>query len=188
MSRKIVFLDRDGTINVDHGYVVESSKVALIPGSATAIAKLKKNGFLVVVASNQSAVGRGMASTAQVDEVNQKIQQLLSAEKLGAEIDIFLYSTSTPDKPDCFRKPATGLLQKLGEFSDFEKSSSWMIGDKLSDLEFGYNAGLPADHCLLVLSGKGEKTFAELSREEEAIVPAFKNLLEAVNHLLSSDV
>jgi histidinol-phosphate phosphatase family protein len=181
-TKKIVFLDRDGTLNVDYGYVTHVDQLDLYPGVANAIARLKAAGFYLVVVTNQSAVGRGMCSPAEVDGVNAELMRRLLAADSGARLDEIVYCPHTPeDGCDC-RKPKVGLVQNL----QFSAADSWLVGDKRSDLQFGLNAGITPTRLILVLTGHGED---ELAGEEEAgtLNKEFvvcKNLVKAVDKIL----
>jgi len=145
VSKPIVFLDRDGTINVDHGYVFEKERLELIPGAATAIGDLKRAGFMIVVVSNQSAVGRGMATTEEVEQTNVELQRMLLEIDEDASLDVVLFCADHPDSATDRRKPGCGMLRELPSSMSFDPEVSWMIGDKVSDIEFGLNAGIDAN-------------------------------------------
>lgn len=177
MEESIVFLDRDGTINIDHGYVTSPSRVELLPGVADAIANIKKSGFKVVVITNQSAVGRGMASVEDVLATNDEVQKQLLAHNPGALIDQILFSTTTPADNEDTRKPKTGLIKNL----KYNALTSWVIGDKDIDVQFGINAGLPEENCILVLTGEGEKNKNRLPAKARIA----KDLLEACSFIIN---
>src|SRR5512144_1430285 len=112
-ARRAVFLDRDGTINEEMGYLSDPSKVALLPGAAGAIARLRDAGFLIVVLTNQSGIARGYYSEIELVAVNDALQRMLM--ELGAKIDYFYHCPHHPDfgdKVDCAcRKPKPGMAQ-----------------------------------------------------------------------------
>ena len=131
---KTVFLDRDGTINVDHGYVHKIEDWEFTPDAPAAIALLKSQGFTVVVVTNQSGIGRGMYSIEDARNLNDDANNLLKA--YNAEVEHWLLCPHAP-KDDCnCRKPKTGMVDGL-----FYLEDSWMVGDKSSDIEFGKNIG-----------------------------------------------
>ena len=173
-----MFLDRDGTINVDTGYVRSTDEVVLLPGAATAIGELKRAGFTVVVVSNQSVVGRGWASIEDVEEVNNRLVELLLEEDPDASLDLILFAPDHPDKASDRRKPGTGMLRDVRQYWQFDPDSSWMIGDRLADMEFGQNAGLADDHCLLLLSDNDKEEDRSSWRR------SFSTLPEAVAAIL----
>lgn len=155
--KPVVFLDRDGTINVDSGYVTAPERVELISGVADAIAEIKFAGFFVVVVSNQSAVGRGMAEVSDIELTNQEVARQLSEKNSRAVLDQVLYSTVAPENSDQTRKPGVGMLKELRPDLAYDPKKSWMVGDKIVDIQFGINAGLPVENCILVLTGEGRK-------------------------------
>lgn len=158
----IVFLDRDGTINLDSGYVTSPERVKLIPNTADALAKIRQAGFSLVIVTNQSAIGRGMATVADVNATNQEVQRQLLAENPAAIIDQVLFSSSAPGQGDNRRKPGIGLLNELREDINLDPKYSWVVGDKLCDIEFGINASLPVSNCILVLTGEGKNHINKL--------------------------
>ena len=150
MSRRAVFLDRDGTLNREIGYVGDPADLVLVAGVGPALARLSAAGFALVVISNQSAIGRGVLSTAQVEAVNTRLAAFLRAE--GVELDAFFVCPHAPaDGCDC-RKPAPGLLLQARDTLDLDLASSWMVGDSVNDVVAARAAGV---RPLLVLTGWG---------------------------------
>lgn len=176
MASKIIFLDRDGTINVDHGYVTKPENVELIEGAAEAIALLKSAGYKTVVVSNQSAIGRGFASHQDVEATNFEIERQLEDVYGGALLDLIVYSADHPDQATDRRKPGIGMLRDVSIHFDIDLENSWVIGDKISDIQFGLNAGIPKEQCLLVLTGAEKSAYSD--------TPSFTNILLAVKHIL----
>lgn len=178
-----VFLDRDGTINFDSGYVTSPSELFLLPGAAEAIGMLKRAGFAVVVTSNQSAIGRGLASETAVRATNDRLRELLRAEDRDAELDFILYCPHHPDeKCDC-RKPHTGMVDHSPFAGRFAPTASWMVGDKLTDLDFGLALKLPPSHLLLVNSGDGAESLRR-AQEDGRSVRAVPDLRAAAELIL----
>ncbi len=171
-SLSVVFLDRDGTINVDTGYPSDPGALELIPGVGDAIACLDSLGYRIVIVSNQAAIGRGLASEGQVRAFNQALLERLCEANPGAKVEQILYCPHRPDDGCLCRKPQIGMIQQMLDRGDFDAEQSWVVGDKLSDILFGRNAGIPSAHQLLVLTGHGE---SELARAEEK--PEFNGLL-----------
>lgn len=161
--RPTVFLDRDGTINVDSGYVTSPERLELIPGASEAMGSLARAGFRLVIVSNQSAIGRGRATVEEVDATNQQLIALLAAEDPDAWPDLILYCPHAPSESCECRKPGIGLVKSAG--LEFDPTRSWMFGDKLSDIRFGVNLGLPLAQCLLVLTGEGRSSLAASGEE-----------------------
>ncbi|HXV00045.1 MAG TPA: HAD family hydrolase [Caulobacteraceae bacterium] len=147
-SRAAVILDRDGVLNVDHGYVGEVSRLEWTPGAKAAVKRLNDAGLLVIVTTNQSGVARGYFDLAAVDELHRAMRADLAAE--GARIDAFYVCPYLPDAtvaafahpnhPD--RKPNPGLvLRALTEWS-IDPARALVIGDQDRDLEAGRRAGV----------------------------------------------
>ncbi len=146
MSNKAVFLDRDNTLIEDPGYINNSDQVKLLDGAAEAIIELKNLGYKLIVASNQSAVARGIVTEKVLGEIHDRLKQLL-AEK-GAYIDQIYYCPYHPDgiipkyrKESDWRKPNPGMLLTAAKEMDIDLSQSWSIGDGIRDVEAGLRAG-----------------------------------------------
>ena len=152
---KLIILDRDGVINQDSDAFIKSpDEWKAIPGSLQAIAKLNQAGYLVVVATNQSGIGRKLFDMATLNAIHQKMH--IAAQQVGAEIDaVFFCPHVSEDNCDC-RKPKPGMLQEIASRYDVSLKGIHCIGDSLRDLQAGFVSG-----CLphLVLTGKGKKTF-----------------------------
>jgi D-glycero-D-manno-heptose 1,7-bisphosphate phosphatase len=152
-----VFLDRDGTLNVETDYLHRPEDAAIFPGAAAALARLNALGVPVIVVTNQSGIGRGMYGWADYHAVMERIAELLARE--GARVDD-AYACPfhedgageyrRPDHPD--RKPNPGMLLKAAEKHRLDLGRSWMIGDKECDLEAGRRAGC---RTALVRTGHG---------------------------------
>ena len=182
-----VFLDRDGTINVDTGYVSRPEEVVLIAGADEALAGLKAAGYLIVVVSNQSAIGRGMASAEDVDRTNDEIVRQLRLKYPQSGVDYFLCCPHHPDDRCSCRKPETGLVEAAQPAFSYQVEGSWMVGDRRSDIGFARNLGIARERRILVRTGKGEAELAEIEAADEAkdfIVCA--DIGEAAKRILSS--
>ncbi|MDH3269195.1 MAG: HAD family hydrolase [Ignavibacteria bacterium] len=184
MSNLAVFLDRDGTLNEDPGYISNPEKVALFPQTGDALALLKKYGFLLIVISNQSGIARGLMSSKDVEAVNEKINHLLSEDKV--KIDAFYFCPAHPDyssEKDCeCRKPSPKMLFEAAREFNVDLQNSYFIGDTVADIQCGKNAGIKT---ILVRTGKGEESISILQKEN--IFPTFvaDNLLNACNFILA---
>lgn len=175
--KRAVFLDRDGTINVEKEYLFQPAEFEFIPGSDEAIALLNQAGFVVVVVSNQAGVARGYYTEEDVYHLHNHVDQLLTV--IGAKIDAWIYCPHHPDGRGSYalpckcRKPQPGMLLNASEKYDIDLESSIMIGDKLIDVQAGRVAGC---RSILVRTGYGA--------EEEERVPAgtevYDDLLTAV--------
>lgn len=188
----VVFLDRDGTINVDVGHLRMPSELVLIRGAATAISLLKKAGYVLLVVSNQSAVARGMCSEEDVKVVNQTLLNMLLREHPEARLDDFFFCPHHPEDNCNCRKPRTGMAEQARTKWNFISHNCWVIGDKLSDLEFGKAIGIPTKQRILLETGHGASQYerrVELSSSanpQEALHIIYKkDLLDAVKFLLT---
>lgn len=166
---KVVFFDRDGTLSLDNGYTVRPEDLKIYPGAGESVGRLQKAGFRVVLVTNQSAVGRGMATAAAVEATNAECLRQLRAESPDAVVDRVCYCPHAPEENCLCRKPRTGMIDGLP--FGYDPKRSWMVGDKCIDLEFGVNAGLPLAHCVLVFSGEGR---SELERAKERFDTGFQ--------------
>lgn len=167
----VIFLDRDGTIIEDLHYPREAEKVALIPGAVEGLTRLQEKGYLLVVVSNQSGVGRGIIQDHEFKAVHDKCCELLRAN--GIQIAEFAYCFHKPEDNCKCRKPSAGLLSsKIGEVKvDFKQS--FTIGDRDSDVRLADGVG--ATGCL-VLTGKGQATYSALAPDERQAIPTYRDL------------
>jgi D-glycero-D-manno-heptose 1,7-bisphosphate phosphatase len=181
-QQKIIVLDRDGVINEDSdAYIKHPDEWHPVPGSLEAIARLKKAGWRVAVATNQSGIRRGYYDRNTLSAMHQKLQSLLS--ELGAQVDWISYSPYTGDDVSVCRKPATGMLRAIELRFNVDLTGAPMIGDTLADIRVAKAKGLEP---MLVRTGKGERTLATEDKDLEG-VPVFNNLSAAVDALLSEE-
>jgi D-glycero-D-manno-heptose 1,7-bisphosphate phosphatase len=179
---KAVFLDRDGTINVEVEYLSQVEDFQFIPGVPWALKCLKNAGFLLVVVTNQSGIGRGYYDEAALHTLHRHMHEDLAA--YGASIDACYFCPHHPEhgtgqyRTECgCRKPLPGMLQQAALDLDIDLAASFMIGDKLADVEAGSAAGCTP---MLVLTGYGS---AEAGRLPEG-VEAYPDLLAAAEAIL----
>jgi histidinol-phosphate phosphatase family protein len=151
-----VFLDRDGTLIEERHYLHRPEDVAVFPGAGAALRRLQDGGFKLFIVSNQSGVGRGYFTLADVERVNRRLLDELDRD--GVRFDKIYIAPEAPDAPSRGRKPSPRFLLDARDEFDLDLSRCYMIGDKLIDLECGWNAGVGA--CMLVRTGYG----AELER------------------------
>lgn len=146
-----VFLDRDGTLIEEKNYLHRPEQVVLFPGAGSALKRLQGAGFRLFIVSNQSGVGRGYFTLADVECVHRHLSQELGRE--GVEFDRIYIAPEAPDQPSRGRKPSPQFLFDAREEFDLDLAQCYMIGDKLIDLECGWNAHLKAS--ILVRTGYG---------------------------------
>lgn len=171
--KKAVFLDRDGTINVDVGYAHRIDQWQWIQGSREAILRLKAAGYLVVVVTNQSGIARGMYGAADVEALHA-----FANHQLGGAVDAFYYCRhDDADACDC-RKPQPGMLRAGAKDLGIDLAQSWMVGDKAIDVAAGIAAGARG---LRVLSGME----VDIAAGETLGVDVFSNLATAVDRILA---
>lgn len=188
---KIVFLDRDGTINEEVEYLHRPEDLVILPGVPKALRRLKEQGFKLVVVTNQAGVARGYYGESDVKALHEYLNDLLSKE--GALIDRFFYCPHHPIngigeyRKECHcRKPETGMFELAEASFPVDKAHSYMIGDKLLDTEAGRRYGVTS---VLVGTGYGKELYEGLSQSErehsfDAYAPAMK---EAVDWILNRE-
>jgi D-glycero-D-manno-heptose 1,7-bisphosphate phosphatase len=137
MSNRAIFIDRDGTLIIDHGYIKDPNIVELIPGTKQALEMLKSAGFMLFIVTNQSGVGRGMMTTSDVKAVNDRLIQLIGEDLITQILTCY----HTPDDNCNCRKPNTKLIEDIKTKYDLDLSNSYSIGDKDSDKQLGENLG-----------------------------------------------
>jgi D-glycero-D-manno-heptose 1,7-bisphosphate phosphatase len=151
---KLVILDRDGVINYDSAsYISNSDDWQPLPGSLEAIAKLTQAGYHIVVATNQSAIGRGLLEMATLNAIHDKMHRAVA--QVGGRIDAVFYCPHSQEDNCRCRKPRAGLLEEISRRFNTELKDVSSIGDALRDLQAAATAGAQP---VLVLTGKGEKT------------------------------
>jgi len=190
VKRRAVFIDRDGTISEEVGYVNHPSRYRVFPYSAEAVRLLNGAGWLAILITNQAGVARGYFAESVIADVHGLLASEL--EIGGGRLDAIYYCPHHPtvgEPPyqldcDC-RKPRPGLIRRAAAAFDIDTAASWMVGDRYGDVEFARNAGVrPA----FVLSGygRGEWEYQRAAWRHEPELVA-ENLLEAVREILRRD-
>lgn len=149
--QRAVFLDRDGTIIEEVGYLSDPAKVELLPGAAEALQRLQQAGFLLFLVTNQSGIGRGYYTEEEMHRVNARLLELLSGIRLAR----IYYAPERPDQPSLGRKPSPAFLFHAAKDFGIDLSQSYMVGDKLSDIQCGIRAGVRK--AILVRTGYGRQ-------------------------------
>lgn len=156
-SRPAIFLDRDGTVTEEVGYVNHVGRLRLLPRSAEAIRRINASGFLAVLVTNQAGVARGYFREELVHEVHRRLTGLLAEQ--GAHLDGIYYcphhpvAGQPPYRQDCScRKPKPGMVEAACRDLGIDPSRSYMVGDKHSDILFAHRLGMPGS---LVRTGYG---------------------------------
>lgn len=178
---KLIILDRDGVINEDSDAFIKTPDEWIpLPGSLDAIARLTKAGYTIVVATNQSGLGRGFFDIMTLNAIHQKMQNAVKAA--GGQIEaIFFCPHTASDNCDC-RKPRQGMSSTISERFDTPLEDVPSVGDSLRDLQAAFLAGCTP---ILVLSGKGKKTLENGGLPPKTII--FDDLSAVADHLLEAD-
>jgi len=178
---KLIILDRDGVINYDSEQFIKSpDEWRPIPGSLEAIARLNHAGFRVVVATNQSGLGRGLFDTATMIAIHDKLHKALS--QVGGRIDAVFFCPHTAESNCDCRKPKPGMLAEIGRRFGVDLTGVPCIGDSVRDLQAAEAVGAQP---ILVLTGKGEKTLRDGNFPKNTVI--FPDLAFAVTALLAGD-
>ena len=186
---RVIFLDRDGTLNEEVHYLHKQEDLRLIEGAADALCRFRKSGYRLVVVTNQAGVARGYYQEEDVKLLHEYMNEIL--RPLGAEIDCFFYCPHHPEhgigayKKNCScRKPDIGMFEQAEQYFQVDKAHSWMIGDKLIDVEAGKRFGV---RTVLVGTGYGAKVHQELTGQERRKLPYdvyAKTLADAASAIL----
>jgi len=186
-KRTAVFLDRDGTINVERGYVTRPGDLVLIDGAADAIRALNDRGVLTVVVSNQSGVARGLMTEEDLARIHERLEDLLFAA--GARLDGAYYcpnfASGTVERytrDSSCRKPATGMIDRAVVDLAIDLGSSVMVGDHATDIELANAVGIPG---VLVETGRGRAALDEAGTLGIEIAHSSPDLAAAVEWILT---
>ncbi len=181
-----IFLDRDGTLNFDYGWITSPEKIELLPGAAEAVRAINEVGFLAVLVTNQPVIARGTCTEAGLAAIHDRLEFLLAQS--GARLDAIYYCPHHPDggfpgeraelkiRCDC-RKPAPGLLENAARDLNIDVARSWMIGDSERDLGAAAAFGIPA-----ILVSSNQQSFKADIKSAEAF--RAHSVLEAVRRLI----
>src|ERR1035437_1211423 len=165
MSRAI-FLDRDGTLIVEKNYLHRPEDVVILPGAGAALKKLSDAGFKLLIVTNQSGIGRGYFTLADAGRVNEHLGREFAHD--GVRFEKTYIAPEAPDQPGRGRKPSPQFLFDARDEFDLNLAESFMVGDKLIDLECGWNAGVKKS--ILVRTGYGAELEVELKDDLQRAV------------------
>lgn len=183
MLDKVVFLDRDGVINRDSSaYIKCWAEFEFLPGSLEAVALLTRNGFSIIVITNQSIIGRGMVDLKTLSHMHRQMSEAVAARN-GRIHDIFVCPHHPEDGCDC-RKPAPGLIFRARDTYDIDLADAVMVGDNAKDIECARNAGCGAS--ILVKTGNGLSAMDALARKGIRPDCQAADLLDAARWILRS--
>ncbi len=188
MSKRAVFLDRDGTLNVDVGYLHRLEDLELFPWTADALRLLKRAGYTLVVVTNQSGIAQGLIDPSFIQICHDEMRARL--QRGGADLDALYYCSHHPRgsitelATECrCRKPATGMVDDAVRDLGIDPTRSWVVGDKWIDVQLGHAAGA---RSILVRTGWGaeQEQKRPAGQQVEAICD---NLIHAVSVILQHD-
>ena len=173
-GKPAIFLDRDGTLIVETGYLSEPEKVELIPGAGEAVRRLTKGGFELFIVTNQSGIGRGYYTEGQMRAVNERVAGEFA--KFGVAFRKIYFAPEAPDQPSRNRKPSPQMLLAARDEFGIDLATSYMVGDKVSDIECGWNAGVKCS--VLVRTGYGREHESQLTQATGpvAVIDSIANL------------
>ncbi|MDQ2747129.1 MAG: HAD family hydrolase [Acidobacteriota bacterium] len=174
IKRKTVFIDRDGTLIEEVNFLSRIEDLRFFDFTDEAIRLLKKNGFTVIVITNQSGIGRGFFTETAMREIHGRIQN-----NLTKKLDAFYFCPHLPDANCVCRKPNVGMIEAAQKDFAIDLENSWIIGDKAIDVETGFNANIKT---ALVLTGYGRKDIDKLEKKPDIVA---ENLLEAVKKIIN---
>ena len=152
--KKAVFLDRDGTINVDYGYVSQVEKFEILPGAIEGLKKMRAMDYLLIIISNQSGIGRGYYSIPDYEKVMETMHSQLALH--GLQLDDCFYCPHSPESNCSCRKPGTKMIEEAVRKWNVDANQSFFIGDKDSDMKAGKKSGLKT-----ILISEKEKDFGQ---------------------------
>ena len=177
---KAIILDRDGTLVYDLGYVHKVEDFGLLPGVTEGLKRLSEE-FVFIIITNQSGIGRGIHTEAEMHKFNKKL--ISELRKKNIKIKKIYYCPHRPEEVCECRKPSTKHIKQAAEDFNFYLKSSWVIGDHPHDIEMGTKAGCRA---VYLLTGHGKKHFDDLKKNN--IKPDFiaENFIDASNFIMNS--
>ena len=179
---KAVFLDRDGTINVEMpDYLTDLKKLRIIQSAYKAIGLLNQYRFKTIIVTNQSCVRRGLLEEKELHRIHEKLEKRLALQ--GARLDSIYYCPHIPDDGCDCRKPKTGLLKRAVADHGIDLKKSFLVGDRFFDIDTGKRGGCKT---VLVLTGAGEKTWADLKTKSVQEQPDYvaTDILQAAQWII----
>ena len=171
--QKAAFIDRDGTLIEEVNFLSNVDDLRIFPFTYEAVKSLKDAGYLVIVVTNQSGIGRGIYGETEMNEIHEKMQ-----EQLDGMIDAFYFCPHLPCDGCTCRKPGLGMIETAMNNFDIDLSNSWMIGDKKIDVETGKNAGT---NSAMVMTGYGRTHSTQLESMPDVLA---EDLLAVVQEVL----
>ena len=160
---RVLFLDRDGTINIDRGYIANAGVLELVPGAAEAIAQAKAQGYKIALITNQAGVAKGVITIEGLAGIHRFIEEQIAlfTNGLGFHFDDIQFCPHHPDEQCACRKPKTLMLERAIKNLDADVTQSWYAGDHTKDMQAAQAMGI---RSALVLTGHGHNSFAEIRK------------------------
>ena len=180
---RAVFLDRDGTLIVEKNYLHRPEDVAIFPGAGAALKRLCDAGFKLIIVTNQSGIGRGYFTLADAERVNERVSREFARD--GVRFEKNYIAPEAPDQPSRTRKPSPQFLFDARDEFDLNLAESFMVGDKLIDLECGWNAGVK--RSILVRTGYGAGVERDMAEQLKRAV-VVDGLAEMVDWILNKGI
>ena len=174
-AKPAIFVDRDGTLIEEVNFLSRVEDLKLFPFTEEAVGRMKESGYLVIVVTNQSGIAREIYSEADMHKIHDAIQK-----SLNGAIDAFYFCPHMPDAGCECRKPGLGMLHKACADFNVDLENSWMVGDKVLDVQTGVNAGIGA---AMVKTGYGRSQLSDIDANSTMIG---ENLLDVVAQIMSS--
>ena len=182
-ARRAIFLDRDGTINVNRAdHVKNLDEFVLLPGALAAIQRLAQTPLAIILISNQSVINRGLASVQTVQAINQHLADAIHAT--GGRLDAIYICPHTPDEECACRKPRPGLLLQAQQEHDLNLAGSYLVGDAVTDVELAEAVGC---RPVFVLTGRGAAHHSKLTALQLRHTYIAHNLDEAATWILKKE-
>jgi D-glycero-D-manno-heptose 1,7-bisphosphate phosphatase len=180
-GKRFVLLDRDGTVNVDRGYLSDPEQLELIRGAGSALARLREQGLGLIIVSNQSGIGRGLLDEVELERIHARLAELLAKD--GTALDGIYCCPHLPTDRCVCRKPETALVARAAAEHGFDPAESFVVGDKACDIELGQRVGATT---ILVRTGYGEEAAADSSVEADHIVADLPEAADLIGKLVAS--
>jgi D-glycero-D-manno-heptose 1,7-bisphosphate phosphatase len=180
-GKRFVLLDRDGTVNVDRGYLNDPDDLELIRGAGPALARLREQGLGLVIVSNQSGIGRGFLDEVDLERIHARLAELLAKD--GTALDGIYCCAHLPTDRCVCRKPETALVDRAAADHGFDPAQSFVVGDKACDIELGRRVGATT---ILVRTGYGEEAAADPSVDADYIVADLPEAADLIAELVGA--
>ncbi len=177
-GKPAIFLDRDGTLIVETGYLCEPEKVELFPGAGEAVRRLAEADFELFIVTNQAGIGRGYYTEEQMHSVNERVAGEFA--KFSVSFHKIYFAPEAPDQPSRNRKPSPQMLLDAQLEFGIDLAASYMVGDKFSDIKCGWNAGVKCS--VLVRTGYGREHELQLGKTTAppTIIDSIANLANLI--------